>query len=122
MKNRNRLLDQIFLQHLDRTLDEHLFSPGFSLKKLLRTAGVSRTDLHRKITRCAGMSITAYLRRVKLKKAAVLLVEHPEWNIGQVALESGFENQSYFSRRFREVFGCCPAAFREQQLVPEQMC
>jgi AraC-like DNA-binding protein len=82
------------------------------VQKLLRLVGMSRTDFHRKLYRAAGMSATEYLRKRRLEKAAELLRQEPKWSIYQVALEVGFENQSYFTVRVTEVLGCCPYAWR----------
>ena len=99
-----------FTQNLDGGIQAHLSDSSLTVKRLLRFVGMSRTGLHRKLEQTVGMSTTEYLRHVRLEKAAVLLLEEREWSICQVALEVGFESQSYFTVRFKEVFGCCPAA------------
>ena len=108
-----RTSEQTFLTNLHHQLEPHLTEADLSVGKLVRLLAMSRTDLHRKLERAAGMSATEYLRYLRLQKAAHLLAEEPEWSIYQVALEVGFNSQSYFTRRFREVFGCCPVAWRE---------
>lgn len=101
-----------FLEQIDAEIEPHLTDSTLTVKRLLRIIGMSRTDLHRKLGGSVGMSTTAYIRRKRLEKAAELLKEQPDWSIYQVALEVGFDNQSYFTRRFKEVFGRCPGAWR----------
>jgi len=94
-----------------RLLD-HLHDPSLDVLKLQRILGMSRSDLHRKLKAAAGMSATAYLRYLRLRRAAQLLLEQPDWCILCVAIEVGFNDHSYFTKRFREVFGVCPGDFR----------
>jgi AraC-like DNA-binding protein len=63
-----------------------------------------------------GRSFTQHLLEVRLRKAKVLLCD-PCWHqrkIGDVALESGFADLSYFSRTFRRRYGATPTAVRER--------
>lgn len=88
--------------------------PGLNAAKLQRLLGMSRSSLHRKLKAATGMSATAYIRYLRLHKAAQLLLEQPEACILGIALEVGFNNHSYFTKRFREVFGVCPGEYRER--------
>ena len=110
-----------FLDQLDFQLQKHLADDKLSVRRLTRLVGMSRSDLHRKLTATVGMSTTAYMRKFRLQKAAELLVNQPEWSIYQIALEVGFSSQSYFSRRFKEVFGQCPAEWRSGKMDLEHM-
>lgn len=104
-----------FLRRFNHSLNNHIYDPDLSVHKLLRLVGMSRTDLHRKLDRSAGMSATGYIRHLRLQRAAALLQAHPDWSIQQVALEVGFSSQSYFTKRFREMFGVCPHSLRVAQ-------
>lgn len=104
---------EAFLQNLNLQITPHLTDSSLTIRRLLRLVGMSRTDLHRKLDKAAGMSATAYLRHLRLRQAAIMLARQPEWSIYQIALEVGFTSQSYFTRKFKEQFGVCPLAFRE---------
>jgi AraC-like DNA-binding protein len=103
-----------FLDCLAARLGPHLADPELDMPKLHRLLGMSRSDLHRKLKAATGMSATAYIRHLRLHKAAQLLLEQPAVCILGIALEVGFNNHSYFTKRFREVFGVCPCTFRER--------
>ena len=100
------------LQTIEHQINQHLLDPDLNVTKLLRYVGISRTDLHRKLTRMVGMSATEYIRHIRLHRSAKMLMEQPEWSIGQIACEVGFNSQSYFTRVFIEAFGMCPTAYR----------
>lgn len=103
-----------FLLTLNSQIEKHLSDNTLTINRITRLVGMSRTDLHRKLEKTVGMSASKYIRFIRLNKAAELLINEPEWSIYQVSLEVGFINQSYFTRRFHELFGVCPVIFREQ--------
>ncbi len=102
----------IFLKTLETQIEHHLSDSSLNVKRLTRLVGMSRTDLHRKLSQTVGMSATEYVRHVRLHHAARLLIEEPEWSVFQVALEVGFNSQSYFTKRFKELFGVSPGGYR----------
>lgn len=53
-----------------------------------------------------------YLRRVRIESACQSLI-HSQKAIGDIALETGFADQSHFCRTFRRLTGSSPAQFRQ---------
>ncbi len=103
----------MFLQVLQTQIEHHLSDPSLNVNRLTRLVGMSRTDLHRKLSQAVGMSATEYVRQIRLRHAAKLLIEEPEWSVFHVALEVGFNSQSYFTTRFKQLFGVTPGAYRK---------
>jgi AraC-like DNA-binding protein len=71
---------------------------------------MSRSQLHRKLAAIAGQSTSEFIRNVRLRKAAFLL-SNQQGGISEVAFEVGFDNLSYFTRSFKEVYNCTPSEF-----------
>jgi AraC-like DNA-binding protein len=103
--------DAPFLRKINHHLEANLSDTSLTVEKLLPRIGMSRTDLHRKIVGQTGMTASEYIRHYRLRRAAHLLREKPDCTICQIARAVGFNSQSYFGRRFREMFGCSPVAF-----------
>lgn len=59
-----------------------------------------------------GVTLNRYIREVRMNKAKELL-ENTNMKISQIAREIGISNNSYFSRSFREFFGCSPESCRK---------
>jgi AraC-like DNA-binding protein len=56
------------------------------------------------------MTISQYLRQLRLERAAELL-RAGEHNVTEVALEVGYSSLSHFSQAFHAAFGCCPGLY-----------
>lgn len=111
--------DFLFLDSLAACLGPHLADPELDMPKLQRLLGMSRSDLHRKLKAATDMSATEYIRYLRLQWAARLLVEQPERSVFCISVEVGFNDHSYFTKRFREVFGVCPVKFRSSRQILE---
>ncbi len=90
-------------------LKQKLAEP-FSLEELGRKIGCSPFYLSRTFSSETGQTISQYLRRLRMDKAAELLREG-EMNVTEVALEVGYASPSHFSQTFHETFGCCPGLY-----------
>ena len=55
-----------------------------------------------------------YIQQLRLEYAALLLTEHTDRNIAQIATDSGFSSSAYFSNCFRQHFGMSPSDYRRE--------
>jgi AraC family cel operon transcriptional repressor len=74
-------------------------------------AGVTRTHLARVLKAATGLTPTAYVNRLRLERAALLLTT-TTLPILDIAGECGFEQPSYFYRLFAARYGAAPHAYR----------
>ena len=58
-----------------------------------------------------GTTLTQYLRKIRLGRAAELL-RSGKYNVTEAAMSVGYNSLSHFSKAFSEMFGCCPCATR----------
>jgi signal transduction histidine kinase/DNA-binding LacI/PurR family transcriptional regulator/AraC-like DNA-binding protein len=89
------------------------YTRSFSLEELSETIGVSKSYLSRIFKMDTGISLWDYLHRYRIQKAKELLLLTDE-SITAIAADVGYEDVGYFGRVFREVAGCSPRAFRQQ--------
>lgn len=59
----------------------------------------------------SGRTLIQHINFLRIERASRLLRE-TENPILEISLSVGFENVSYFIKRFREVYGCTPTAYR----------
>lgn len=105
--------EDVFLLKLRTYIEEHIESVKISPKQVCSHMGMSRTNLHRKLTALTGLSLTFFVRRIRLGKAKVLL-KNSQQDISEIAFAVGFSDPKYFSRVFTEEFQQSPSEFRNQ--------
>lgn len=105
-------LEDQFLTKLRTIVEAHLDNSELSVDAICQQVGMSRTTLHLKITAVTGMSISRYVRILRLRKAQELL-SSSELNVSEIAYAVGFGNPKYFSRLFSEEYGVSPGNYRQ---------
>lgn len=100
--------EESFLGQCFTTLDRELSNENFSIESLVKSVGMSRAQLYRKIQSLSGRAPNALIRDLRLEKARSLL-KRKKGNISEVAFEVGFNNPSYFSKCFATRYGCLPS-------------
>jgi AraC family transcriptional regulator len=91
----------------------YLHDPGQvgSLSELATAVGVHPVTLARDFRKAYGCSVGAYLRWLRVARAARQLAES-DAPLAEIALAAGFADQSHFSNVFRRETGLSPSAFR----------
>ena len=102
-----------FEEKINSVFEEHYGDPGLSVATLSILMNMSERQLFRKAKEWTGKSPVELLLSFRLQKAHTAIQAQPEKSISQILHESGFKNQSYFSKRFREHFGLSPRDFRK---------
>ena len=105
-------VDEKFLEKLQEVLNKELSNADFSSDEFASAVGMSRMQLHRKLKSLLGVSATEFLRTERLKTAADLL-KKGNGNISEIAYSVGFNDVSYFSKCFKEIYGCTPSEMAE---------
>ncbi|WP_020607387.1 hybrid sensor histidine kinase/response regulator transcription factor [Spirosoma spitsbergense] len=100
-----------FVTRLRNTLAMHLDNTALDGEMICQLMGMSRNSLYRKVMALTGMSVTPYLRALRLQRAEVLLL-NSTMSVAEVAYAVGFDNPRYFSRIFSEEKGVSPSHFR----------
>ena len=102
--------EEAFLTELFGIIETQLSDENFNIESLVRTIGISRPQLYRKIHALAGKAPNDLIRDLRLDKALSLL-KRKSGNISEIAFEVGFSNPSYFAKCFARKFGCLPSRF-----------
>lgn len=95
-------------------MEEHFHEP-VSLTGLADVISCNPQYLCRFFKEISGVPPIQYLIGYRIERAAHLLSK-TSLPILQVALDCGFENASYFIRKFKEAKGCTPTEFRQSSL------
>ncbi len=101
-------LDEQFINRLMGIIDEHIDEEEFSIDQFGKEAGMSRSQIHRKLKALTGRSPSQYLRLVRLSKAKTM-IEEQRGTVSEIAYSVGFSSPAYFSRCFKTEFGYPPS-------------
>lgn len=93
-----------------RMIDQHS-EDELSLGSLAQESGLSPYHFLRTFQQVTGVTPHQYIRRARLRKAAIRLASERE-KVLDIALDSGFGDVSNFNRAFRTEFGVSPRTYR----------
>jgi AraC-like DNA-binding protein len=105
--------DEKLFQKVYSIVERNLNNPNFDVNDFASEIGMSRTQLYRKINALSGESVKEFIRIIRLKKAAELLVT-TDSNVSEVAYSVGFNSLSYFTTSFTVYYGMNPSKFVEK--------
>lgn len=108
--------NQKFSAKLNEVLNEHMTDTEFSVNDFAGIMGLGRTVFYKKVRGVTGYSPYEYLRVMRLKKAAEMLLTE-DLTIAEVAYSVGINDPFYFSKCFKNQFGVSPSAYRKK--LPE---
>ena len=106
--------DKQFLQELVRVIEEHIDEEGLNAAILEKQLLLSKMQLYRKLKTISNMTPAEFIRYIRLKQAAQLLIK-TQLTVAEIFYKTGFNNQSYFFREFKKMYQCSPNEYREQQ-------
>lgn len=93
---------------------------GPSLGEIARTVHYSPFYFHREFHRIMGLTPKRFMLDLQIQKAKACLLERME--LGAIARECGFAQQSHFSNRFKMVTGQRPTQWRAARAHPNAKC
>jgi AraC-like DNA-binding protein len=101
-----------FLVKFEEVVLKHITDPEFTVVTLGNELNLSRSQLFRKFRTITGNSPSDFIRIMRLKKAAEIILNQ---NIGvnEVAYEVGFSSPSHFISCFKKYYGKTPGEFAE---------
>lgn len=99
------------LEQVVDTMQQNLMAE-LDLEKLSEIAGFSPFHFHRIFSAIYGETPHDMLTRLRLEKAANLLVKNTNISLTEIAYLCGFSSSSVFSRSFKQRYDISPSVFR----------
>ena len=93
----------------------NLDNDALTIESLCIELGLSRANLFRKIKGLTGLTVSNFIKDIRLEKAKLYLDANPR-SVGEVAYAIGFKSHAHFTRSFKEKFGVSPSAYVQGQL------
>ena len=104
--------DSRFMADFGRVVRERMSDSSLSVETISSALGLSRVQMYRKVKQLTGQSPVEIIRVTRLKKAERLL-KTTQMTVSEISYDVGFSSPSYFSKCFKDYFGCQPGEVRE---------
>lgn len=100
-----------FLQDCIDVIEKNLHDKEFSRTEFSQAMGMSYRMLYSKIKMISGQSLNAFIRAIRLRRAAYLMLTENNITVAQASTRVGLEDQKYFRKQFVELFGMTPSVY-----------
>jgi ligand-binding sensor domain-containing protein/signal transduction histidine kinase/AraC-like DNA-binding protein len=105
-----------FLNKCIAVVENYLNDDNFNIKILASELGMSHSNLYKKIKSISGQSLNGFVRFIRLRKAAELLI-NTNCNVNEAAYRVGLNDIKYFREQFHKLFGINPSEFIKKHRV-----
>src|SRR5437016_1131566 len=89
-------------------------NPSETLPSLARFVNLSNSRLSHLFKSETGISLTGFLERQRMERAAELL-RSTEMRVKEITYSIGYQHEPSFNRAFQKKFRCTPTDYRRQQ-------
>ncbi|MEO1023534.1 MAG: AraC family transcriptional regulator, partial [Bacteroidota bacterium] len=110
-------MHQDYISRINRTFDyiEANLGRPLTLEELAGVANFSKFHFNRMFKAIVGETPFQFIHRLRLEKAAMLLIANQQEPIADIAYRCGFPEVSVFSRSFRKQFNQSATQYRAQK-------
>ena len=111
--NRKYLLEE-YSSRINRVLDyiEKNLDKSFTLDELANVANFSKFHFNRIFRSFVGETLFQFIQRIRIEKAAQLLLTNPKKSVTDIAYDCGFSSSATFARSFKDTFKISASEWR----------
>jgi len=102
------------IDYIDRNMER-----SFTLDELARVANFSKYHFNRIFHSFIGEALFQFIQRLRIEKAAFLLLANRGKSVTEIAYECGFSSSAVFARSFKEHFNMTASLWRKTKTVDE---
>ena len=103
--------DHQFLTKAVELMKRHYADSEYNLECFVRDMGYSKTMVNNKMQALAGQPIGQFMKNYRLNVAWQMIQEGTEdINVSEIAYAVGFNDPKYFTKCFKDLFGCLPSS------------
>lgn len=115
MHKDNKYYRAEYVARINRVIDyiETNLSQSFSLEEIATVANFSPYHFHRIFRFMVGEPLNQFISRIRMEKAAGILIANPDKSVTEVMFEVGCQESSSFSRLFKKYMKMSPTDWRK---------
>jgi len=104
--------DEQFMIRLDQLVKDNYSNADFDVSVIIDSMAMSRASLYSKMKNITGLGINDYINKYRIAIACTLLTDTDK-SIADIAFETGFTSQRYFSTVFKLITNKTPTFYRK---------
>ncbi|WP_324673231.1 two-component regulator propeller domain-containing protein [Hymenobacter sp. GOD-10R] len=105
--------DKLFLEKAMKVVEDNLSDLDFNVQVLIREMGMSQSFFYRRVKSITGQSVVAFIRDVRLKRAAQLL-SSTHLRVSDIAYQVGMQDLKHFRTEFQKIYNMSPSEYAKQ--------
>lgn len=103
--------DEQFMTKLNKLIKDNYSNTEFDVSVIMDSLAMSRASLYNKMKHITGLGINTYINKYRIAVACSLLADTNK-TIADIAFETGFTSQRYFSTVFKQITDKTPSNYR----------
>ncbi len=103
----SRQAETDFIRQLTQLVENNISNEQFGVSELADAIGMSRSNLLRKVKKITNLSVSQFIRNVRLEHAKEML-SNTTHTVSEIAYKVGFGSPSYFIKCFGDLYGYPP--------------
>ena len=112
--NEEPTADDLFLKRASECVYAHLDDCDYDRDTFASDMGASASTLYNKLRALTGLSVSNFIRDIRMKEAMRIAQKQPDIRISDLAYKVGFKDPKYFSTCFKKDFGMQPTEYIER--------
>ncbi len=108
-------MENRFLTKITEVIEKNLSNEQFGVSELAYEIGMSRSNLLRKVKKITNLSVSQFIRQVRLSNAMDMLSQKSV-TVSEVSYKVGFGSVSYFVKCFHDHYGYPPGEVGSRDL------
>ena len=96
-----------FLNKIIKIVEDNLSNEKFGVSELANEVAMSRSNLLRKVKKETNLSVSQFIRQIRLKNAMKMLKQNSS-TVSEISYNVGFSSVSYFIKCFHDFYGYPP--------------
>lgn len=106
--------DQAFINKVIDIIYSQMSQQNINPPEIASALCISTKQLSRKVAAITGVSLGKYILQVRMNKAQRLFDSNKGYSVADVAHLCGYEENSNFTRAFKQVYGITPSQYNKQ--------
>lgn len=106
--------DNEMLQRAIDCMQKHLSDTEYNRDTFAADMGMSASSLYNKLRSVTGLSVSSFMRDIRMKEACRIAKEEPNIRVSELAYRVGYKDPKYFATTFKKDVGMQPTEYIEK--------